>query len=115
MSSELSDERCQEILAEIYENLKEKFPIAESENNKLDEKDYAKHYYDLFFYLIEKMKDIKSHDEETMYKLQMYLIILIASLEDLKNNIYGDLTFQFILKDFTIDTFITWLKSLRFN
>ena len=29
MSSELSDERCQEILAEIYENLKEKFPIAE--------------------------------------------------------------------------------------
>jgi hypothetical protein len=113
---ELTEQRSQEVLAEIQNKLLNEFSILEHKDQPLtlSQSDLVEHFSDMAKYVIDEMIKIDNKNEENIYKIQIYISVLLSIFDkhpDIENHqeffesIYGKMKFEH---------FVQWLKVLRF-
>lgn len=113
---ELTEQRSQEILAEINNKLSSEFTILSNKDQMitLTPNDLIEHYTDMVKYLMKEMIKIENKNEENLYKIQIYLSMLLSILDSNPDIEDHQIFFESIFGKMKINDFIEWLRVLRF-
>lgn len=111
-------DNSEDIVKKIYNDFFEEFSGMENQDKFLQvatKDEIMKYFAEIFNYIIDNILKLKEHDDDSLCKQQIYLVLLIVTLENIKKIEYSEEIFEILIKTFTLDRFIELMKRFNFN